>query len=44
MKERKERGYFDLVDYEYALLEPVIGHVVEEDLSNIENDRRYFSK
>ena len=41
MKERKERGYFDLVEYEYALLEPAIERVVGEDLSDIENDREF---
>jgi len=41
MKERKERGYFDLVEYEYALLEPAIERVVGEDLSDIENDRKF---
>jgi hypothetical protein len=41
MKERKERGYFDLVEYEYALLEPAIEHVVGEDLSDIEDDREF---
>jgi len=41
MKERKERGYFDLVEYEYALLDPAIEHVVGEDLSDIENDREF---
>lgn len=41
MKERKERGYFDLVEYEYALLEPAIERVVGEDLADIENDREF---
>jgi len=40
-KERKERGYFDLVEYEYALLEPAIERVVGEDLSDIEDDREF---
>lgn len=41
MTERKERGYFDLVEYEYALLDPAIERVVGEDLSDIENDREF---
>ena len=41
MKERKERGQFDLVEYEYALLEPAIERVVGEDLSDIENDHEF---
>ena len=39
--ERKERGTFDLDEYESALLEPAIERVVGEDLSDIENDREF---
>lgn len=39
--ERKERGTFDLDEYEYALLEPAIERVVGEDLSDIEDDREF---
>jgi len=41
MKERKERGQFDLVEYEYSLLEPAIEHVAGEDLADIESDREF---
>ena len=41
MRERKKRDSFDLVEYEYALLEPAIERVVGEDLSDIENDREF---
>jgi len=41
MEKRKERRYFDLVEYEYALLEPAIERVVGEDLSDIEDDREF---
>ena len=41
IKERKNRGYFDLIEYEYALLDPAIERVVGEDLSDIENDKEF---
>ena len=41
IKERRVRGNFDLVEYEYALLEPTIERVVGEDLSDIENDTEF---
>lgn len=40
-KERNKRGYFDLIEYEYALLDPAIEHVVGEDLCSIENDKEF---
>ncbi len=39
--ERKERGTFDLDEYEYALLTPAIERVVGEDLSDIDDDREF---
>jgi len=41
ISERKERGTFDLDEYEYALLEPAIERVVGEDLSDIEDDGEF---
>ena len=41
IKERKKRGYFDLVEYEHALLEPSIERIVGEDLCDIENDKEF---
>ena len=41
ISERKERGMFDLDEYEYALLEPATERVVGEDLSDIGNDREF---
>lgn len=41
IKERKNRGYFDLIEYEYALLDPAIERVVGEDLCDIENDKEF---
>ncbi len=41
IKERKNRGYFDLTEYEYALLDPAIERVVGEDLRDIENDKEF---
>ena len=41
IKERKNRGYFDLIEYEYALLYPAIERVVGTDLCDIENDNEF---
>jgi len=41
IKERKNRGNFDLIEYEYALLDPAIERVIGEDLSDIENDKEF---
>jgi hypothetical protein len=41
IKERKKRGYFDLIEYEHALLESAIERVVGEDLCDIENDKEF---
>jgi hypothetical protein len=41
IKERKKRGYFDVIEYEYALLDSAIERVVGEDLCDIENDKEF---
>ncbi|OGG11733.1 hypothetical protein A2Z00_01365 [Candidatus Gottesmanbacteria bacterium RBG_13_45_10] len=41
IKERKKRGYFDPLEYEYALLEPAIERVAGADLCEIENDEEF---
>jgi len=41
MNERKNRGHFDLIEYEYALLDPAIERVVGSDLCDIENDKEF---
>ena len=41
IKERKRRGYFDLAEYEYALLDPAIERVAGADLCDIENDEEF---
>jgi hypothetical protein len=40
-KEREKRGYFDLIEYESAFLEPAIERVVGADLCEIENDKEF---
>ena len=40
-KERKERGIFDLEEYEYALLDPAIERVAGASLAKIEDDRMF---
>lgn len=44
IRERKERGEFDLDEYEYALLDPAIERVAGSDLSRIEDDREFDQK
>ena len=41
IKERKNQGNFDLIEYEYALLDPAIERVVGADLCDIENDKEF---
>ncbi len=41
IKARKSRGYFDLTEYEYALLDPAIERVVGTDICDIENDKEF---
>ena len=41
VKERKERGVFDLEEYEYALLDPAIERVAGKSLAEIEDDRTF---
>lgn len=41
MNERKNRGRFDLIEYEYALLDPAIERVVGSDLCDIKNDKEF---
>lgn len=40
-KERKERGEFDLEEYESALLDPAIERVAGASLSDIEDDKKF---
>lgn len=40
-KKRKERGTFDLEEYEYALLDPAIERVAGASLAEIEDDRTF---
>lgn len=40
-EEREKRGYFDLIEYESAFLEPAIERVAGEDLSDIDNDHEF---
>lgn len=41
IKERKNQGYFDLIEYENALLDPAIERIVGTDLCDIENDKEF---
>lgn len=41
IKERKNQGHFDVIEYEYALLEPAIERVVGADLCDVENDKEF---
>jgi len=41
VKERKERGTFDLEEYEYALLNPAIERIAGASLAEIEDDRTF---